>query len=400
MRVRAFPAVRPLPDLAAAVSCAPYDVVNRQEARRIIEREPRSFMRVLRPDADPDCRPDASPHHCAARAFQRLLKERVLLRDDVRKYYLYRLEQEGRAQIGVAVTVHAEEYRLKRVRTHELVRDEPLHDRRRHIAAVGAHTGPVLCFARSLPMLEDFDPPDASDALYDFGDEKGVRHTVWAAGGCHADLHSSLDDLGCIYVADGHHRMAAAVAVAEARREQGGSDEAQWILCVIFPASQMRVLPYHRVVSELGMPASDFQRILQEDLGAERVPRGFSAASGEAAVYVAGYWYRLPLGPRHGNRSGGTVLTDTEVLQERVLGPILQIGDPRSDPRITFVGGKAAEERVVELVDGGKAAAGFLLRPVDIVTIMRLADRGGHMPPKSTWFEPKLRSGLLVHPIQ
>ena len=400
MRIRPFPAVRPLPDLAAAVSCPPYDVVTREEASRFIEREPRSFMRVLRPDADPDCTEDASPHHCAARAFQRLLKEDVLLRDRVPKYYLYRLEQEGRVQIGVAVTVHAEEYRLKRVRTHELVREEPLQDRRQHIATVGAHTGPVLCFARSLPVLEDFDPRESSGALYDFTDEKGVRHTIWTAGSYLEPLQSELDELDCIYVADGHHRMAAAVAVAETQKEGGGADEAQWILCVIFPASQMRVLPYHRVVVDLGMPISDFQRVLEEDLGAVRVPRRFSPASREVAVYVAGYWYRLRLDRGDQSEAGGTGLTDSGVLQERVLGPVLHIGDPRSDPRIAFVGGEAADERVVDMVDSGMAAVGFLLSPVNIGTIMQVADRGGHMPPKSTWFEPKLRSGLLVHPIQ
>lgn len=362
VKIRAFPALRPPRERAAEVASPPYDVVTREEADALTATRPRSFMAVLR-GADPPA------------AFARLRADGDLRPDDAPGLYLYRLVRNGRPQTGVVALSTLADYEAGRIKVHERTRPDKVRDRAGHMLALRAHPGPLFVTHRDdetiakLATTATAGPPD----LFDFEDENGVRHQGWRAPDPEA-LVAAFAALPCTYIADGHHRAAASAAAAR----EGGADT---MLTVTFPAGELTVLPYHRVVKTA--PAG-----WQEGVPMEEAEDGDASGPGEVRIYADGAWHRHQL--------AGEGL-DCARLQDHVLGPVFGIGDPRTDPTVDFVGGARGTGYLERLVDDGQAAVAFAMYPTRIGQVLDVADAGEVMPPKSTWFEPKLKSGLFVH---
>ena len=413
--VRPFRALRPRPELASQVASVPYDVVDRAEATALAAGNPYSFLHVVRPEIDlPAATDPADPavYAGAAAALERLVASGVLADDDGEALYVYRLTWEGRSQVGVVGCCAVDEYDAGRIRRHEKTRGDKVEDRTRLALAVRAHTGPVFLAYRGREEIDRQVAAAMASAppLYDFVAADGVAHAVWrAAGG--GELASAFGAVANLYVADGHHRAAAASRVRAAVRAEGrpggGAGEADFFLAVLFPGDQLRILPYNRIVLDLdGLSARAFLARLGEAFAiSEGPPPAAPSAGGTAAatsaaglaMYLAGHWYELTASPEPVRRDDPAAALDAAVVQERVLGPILGIDDPRTSDRIEFVGGVRGAAELVRRVDARPGAVAFALRPVTLDQLMAVADAGRELPPKSTWFEPKLRSGLLVH---
>ncbi len=404
--IHPFRALRPRPDVAAAVAAVPYDVVSTEEARALAAGNPLSFLHVSR--AEIDLPPDTDPHadlvyERAAANFARLRSEAPLVEEVDPSLYLYRLRMGDHEQVGVAGCFSVDEYEHDVIRRHERTRKDKEDDRTRHLLTLKAQTGPVFL---TYPASDEIDTlvarVVATPALFDFSAADGVRHSIWRLDPGDRDvLVAAFERIPSLYIADGHHRAASA---ARARRDlrtgaaPGEPIEADTFLAVAFPEDQMQVLPYHRLVKDLGgQSPSAFLAALagrvQVSPGSER-PGG----PGEVAMYLDGRWYTLRLAAAAAGTPPAETL-DVARLQAQVLGPLLGIGDPRTDTRIDFVGGIRGPAALVERVDGGAAAVAFAMHPVSVADLMTIADAGGIMPPKSTWFEPKLRDGLLSHLI-
>jgi uncharacterized protein (DUF1015 family) len=399
--IRPFRAVRPDPSAAPRVAAVPYDVVDVEEARALAAVSPLSFLHVSR--AEIDLPSGIDPHEdivyrTAAERYRALKRDAPLVEEESPSLYLYHLDADGHGQTGVAACYSLAEYDSNVIKKHERTRQDKEDDRTRHIVELRAQTGPVFLAHRPVPELDDLvrRVRAAGEPLVDFAALDGVRHAIWRVG---ADLVPAFVDafraVDALYIADGHHRAASGARARDVVR----SDEAHFFLAVAFPSDQLRILPYNRVVRDLnGMTPSHF-------LG--EVARVFSMKSGPAApfekgevsMYVEGAWHTIDL-ESAGVPGGGVLETlDGNVLQERLLKPILGIQDVRTDPRIEFVGGAKGTRTLEQLVDSGKMAVAFSMYPVSILELMEVSDAGEIMPPKSTWFEPKLRDGLLIHEI-
>ena len=394
--IRPFRALRPEPARAREVAAVPYDVVTTSEARKLASGRPLSFLHVSRPEID---LPEGTDPHSdavygrAAENFDLLTREAPLVREAEPSVYLYLLRMGDHEQTGVAAAYSLDEYDSGGIRRHERTRRDKEDDRTRHMVTLEAQTGPVLLTYRGRPEI-DMLVADATrgEPLYDFEAEDGISHTIWKVGGDSARrLVSEFEQVPLLYIADGHHRAASA---SRARGELAGTGRgaADYFLAVAFPDSQLRILPYNRVVKDLGgRSAEEFLAALRARLPVSDSAAPSPARRGEVSVYVDGRWYGLAL--------GDPPELDVTLLQERVLDPMLGIRDIRTDPRIDFVGGARGTAALEKAVDDGRAAAAFSLYPVSIEDLMRIADADGIMPPKSTWFEPKLRDGLLIHEI-
>ncbi|MHC4142855.1 MAG: DUF1015 domain-containing protein [Planctomycetota bacterium] len=405
VRVQPFAAVRPLPNLAARVASVPYDVVNTAEARQLAADNPYSFLRVVRAEIDlpPDTDPfDASVYAQAAETFERLRAEGSLVREQEPSLYLYRLVWEGRTQLGLVGCFHVDDYANNLIKKHENTRPDKEEDRTRHMLALGAHTGTVLLTYRDHPDFDNMARRDINARpLFHFDAPDGVTHTVWPVEQpqAYCDLFAFVE---CVYVADGHHRVASAArAAAEQSRgapDSGGDAECNWFLAALFPASALTILPYNRTVADLAGKTPD--QVLDELGGAgslTRTDQPRPQRPGVLVVYLDGQWRELALDPASIDHNDPIGSLDAALLQERVLSPMLGIGDPRSDRRLEFVGGIRGTGELERRVDSGEAAIAFSLYPTSIEQLLDVADAGLIMPPKSTWFEPKLRSGLFAH---
>lgn len=402
-----FASYRPPPDRAAAVACPPYDVLTEEEARAIAQRNPASFVRVIRPEVD--FPPGTDPHTPAVYARARdnllaMLERGDLTHDSVPRIYAYQQRMGDHVQTGLVVCCSVDDYDEDRIKKHERTRKDKEDDRTNHALAVSAHCGPVFLTYRDVPDITDrTDALRREKPLYDITADDGVRHTVWAI-----DDYQPFVDLfarvPCAYVADGHHRAACASRVRQARRDANpdhtGQEEYNRFLAVLFPASQLRILPYNRLVRTLGGHSPEsFLREIARTFDVAEAHRPDPDRPGVIGMYLAGRWYHLALPPDTALPDDPASRLDVSLLQERLIGPILGITDPRTDDRIEFVGGVRGTAWLEQAVDTGHAAAAFALYPVPIEALMAIADAGRIMPPKSTWFEPKLRSGLLVHPF-
>jgi uncharacterized protein (DUF1015 family) len=407
MRLHPFHALRPRPELAARVASVPYDVVDRREAAALAEGNPESFLHVARSDID--LPPDTDPHdrtiYAAARAaLERLVSQDVLRRDAEAALFLYRQIMGGRAQTGVVGCVHIDDYERDVIRKHERTRRDKEDDRTRHVLTLGANAEPVLLTYRAAAAVDALVERDAAGApLYDFTAPDGVRHTVWRV----ADPGEYVEAFARVpvgYVADGHHRSASAWRAGRERRaaDPRKRDDAEynWFLAVLFPADQLRILPYNRLVKDLnGLSPAGFRSRLAA-LGCLEPRAGPGPpAPGSFCFFLDGGWDRLTLDPGSVNRDDPVASLDASLLQERVLAPILGIADPRSDPRLDFVGGIRGTAELERRVRSGEMALAVSLHPATVEQLMAVADAGEIMPPKSTWFEPKLRSGLFVHTL-
>jgi uncharacterized protein (DUF1015 family) len=407
MRIAPFRALLASPRLAARVAAPPYDVVTREEAARLAAGNPWSFLRVARSEIDlpPDTDPHAPGVYARARAnLDRLVADGALLREDRPSLYLYRLAAGERAQVGLAACVRVSDYERGVIRKHETTRPDKEEDRTRHALTLRAHAEPVLLLYRDRADIDRRAGREMERApLLDVATSDGVRHTVWAV----AEPTPWLETFGSVeraYVADGHHRSASAWRAARQLRSAGadapGDEEHDRFLAVLFPASQLRILPYHRLVRDVGgrTPRAILERLGQAgDLSATDTP--VPPGRGMFCLYLERRWYRLVL-PATSIDGGDPIRSlDVWLLQERVLGPILGIDDPRTDPRMDFVGGIRGTGELERRVDSGEAALAVSMHPTTVEQLMAAADTGEIMPPKSTWFDPKLASGLLVHPF-
>ncbi len=402
---------RPRPERASTFASLPYDVFDRTEAQSYVESHPNSFLAIDRPESafDPDHDPYADDVYERARE---LLSSRVadgtLLRDETPCYYLYRLRQGKREQTGIVCACALDDYADGTIRRHELTRRDKEDDRVRHIEATGCQTGPIFLAYRDSSALEALAKAiKSSEPLYDFTDELGVQQSVWRVARP-VDVESFDTMLGRVeraYIADGHHRAASAARVCQELRETRGTGAAdapepyESLLCVLFPASQLTVLPYNRVVADVaGLSESELVDALGKAglaVGSRQDAPVTPERRGVFGMYAFGAWRELVLA---GSPPADPVeALDVSILQDRVLGPTLGIDDPRADSRIDFVGGTAGPAELERRA--GRDGVAFSLFSTSVGELMDVADAGRLMPPKSTWFEPKLRSGLFIRRI-
>ena len=395
--LRRFRAVRPAPALAARVASVPYDVVDTAEARELAAGNPVSFLHVIRPEID--LPPDTDPHAAAVyvqgdTAYHRLLDEGALLRDETPALFAYRQVMGDHPQTGIMGVAAVAEYDDDRIKKHEKTRPDKEDDRVRHLLALSAHDEPVFLAYRDRAEIDALVAAAmATPPLYDFTAVDGVRHTVWRVPDAVA-LERAFAAVPELYVADGHHRSAAA---SRARAARGGGGEVEFFLAVVFPAGQLQILPYHRVVHDLnGRSSEDFLAALRA-IAAVRPGGPVPSGRGRFSMYLDGSWYEVEAPAARLADPDPVASLDAAILQSLVLAPLLGIDDPRTAQRIEFVGGIRGPEELVRRVERRGGGVAFALHPVSMAQLMAVSDAGLVLPPKSTWFEPKLRSGLAVH---
>ena len=397
-----FAALRPVPQVAASVAAVPYDVVNAHEARALAADNPLSFLHISR--AEIDLPPSTDPYsdvvyERATENFRDLRARAPLVEEDTHAFYAYQLQMGEHVQTGIAACFSLDEYENGVIKKHEKTRPEKEDDRTRHMLAIGAQTGPVLLtYTASTAIDAILSRTVAREPLFDFVAPDDVRHVVWTIEpAAHEGVIRTFELIPALYIADGHHRAASA---ARARRALAGRGpgEHDRVLAVAFPDNQMQILPYNRIVKDLrGMSESDFLAALGRHAHVNGETNQSIPPKGHAAMYLGGRWFDLEMRPGHGRDQAAAL--DVSVLQDTVLEPVLGITDVRTDRRIDFVGGIRGTKELERLVDSGDWAVAFSLHPVTVRNLMDIADAGGIMPPKSTWFEPKLRDGLLSHLI-
>jgi uncharacterized protein (DUF1015 family) len=403
-----FRALRPRPSEAPRIAAVPYDVVNTDEARALAAGNPLSFLRVSR--AELELPPGTDPY--AASVYERAasnfdtLKKTALVVEDEPSVYFYRLRMGAHEQIGMAACYSLDEYDRDIIKKHERTRRDKEDDRTRHMMALGAQTGPVFLTYRPSNEIDQIATRiTAGTPLVDFEAPDHVRHSLWRVGGADRDaLVTAFRHVPALYIADGHHRAASAARAradirdrAITRHSLGDDADYTTFLAVAFPQNQVQILPYNRIVKDLGALTLDaFLHAARDRFELEAGPAE-PVARGDISMYFKGGWHTLR--PRVRPEVDAIASLDVSVLQDQLLAPVLKIADVRTDKRIDFVGGARGTKELEALVDSGKAAVAFSLYPVSISDLMTVSDGGGIMPPKSTWFEPKLRDGLLIHLI-
>jgi uncharacterized protein (DUF1015 family) len=404
-----FRALRPPVEKVERVASVPYDVVNTEEARALAADDPLSLLHVTRPEIDLPAGTDIYSDEVYAKArenFRRLVETCPLETEAEPSLYLYRLRMGEHEQTGVASCCSVDEYDRDLIRKHERTRPDKEDDRTRHMLEIRAQTGVVFLTYRADRRIDALVAAETQSApLYDFTAPDGVRHTVWRASAA-GQIVRAFGEVPLLYIADGHHRAASASRARAALRDQNpnhtGEEEYNRFVCVVFPSDQMQILPYNRAVKDLnGRSTEEFLAAVRErfDVTDGADPAG-PRKSGHWHMYLAGRWYGLTL--RDATAAAGddpTRTLDVSLLQDNLLDPVLGIGDPRTDKRIDFVGGIRGTQELEKLVDDRRAAVAFALHPTSVEDLLRVSDAGGVMPPKSTWFEPKLRDGLLIHEI-
>lgn len=407
LRINPFTAIRPAPNKAAQVACVPYDVINTAEARELAKDSPISFLHVIR--AEIDLPEDINPYDDAVYAkarenFQQFLSQGVLTRDSQPRVYLYRQVMNHRPQIGLVCCCHIDDYANDIIKKHEKTRKDKEDDRTRHVLELNAHAEPVFLTYRDQPAIDKQVELDVNDRpLYHFVARDGVTHTIWEVADAQPYVEA-FKQVPCAYIADGHHRSASATRAGMERRAANpnhtGEEEYNWFLAVLFPASQLQILPYNRVVKDLnGLSPDEVLKRLGEVGSLSPTDNPTPSQPGTVCVYLNKSWHQLTFDPASIDHSDPIGSLDVSLLQERVLEPILGVGDPRTDKRIDFVGGIRGTAELEQRVNSGEMAIAFSMYPPTIEQLMAVSDANHVMPPKSTWFEPKLRSGLLIHSL-
>ncbi|MEK6333861.1 MAG: DUF1015 family protein [Acidobacteriota bacterium] len=406
--IRPFNALRPHAERAAQVAAVPYDVVNTAEARGLAAGNPWSFLHVSRPEID---LPDETPIYSdkvytkALANFEKLTNECPLEIEETQSLYLYRLIMDDHEQIGVVACCAVDEYDADLIRKHERTRRDKEDDRTRHILVLRAQTGPVFLTYRARDEINSLirEALERNPPLYDFVANDHIRHTIWRVP-TYEPLVNAFAEVPFLYIADGHHRAASASRARAELKEQGfsfiGSEEYNFFQCVLFPDNQLQILPYNRIVRDLnGLTQEEFVARIRQSFELTEGAAPSPEQRGRWSMFLAGRWHGLALRSDADKPSGVVNSLDVSILQERLLDPMLGIKDVRTDKRIDFVGGIRGTVELEKLVNGGKAAVAFSLYPTTIEELLRVSDAGEIMPPKSTWFEPKLRDGLLSHQI-
>ncbi len=406
-KIKAFKAIRPPAELAETVASVPYDVVNRAEAAALAEGNANSFLHVVRPDIDlpADTNPYADEVYAtAASNLKKLIADGALVQDEKESVFLYRQIMDGQPQVGLVCCSHVDDYENNRILKHEKTRPAKEDDRTRHVLTLNAHAGPVFLTYRDVDTVNSIvDQTVTSVPLYDFTAPDGVQHTVWQVEEP-ADLVAAISEVPAFYVADGHHRAASAWRAAGKRKGDNpshtGDEEYNWFLTVLFPANELKILAYNRVVKDLhGKSAAEFVESLGEHCVVTPTTDPVPASAGAFCLYVDGQWYNVTVSPDKIDASDPINSLDVALLENLVLTPLLGITDVRTDSRIDFVGGIRGTAELEKLVNSGEWACAFSMFPTSIEQLMAVSDAGEVMPPKSTWFEPKLRSGLFVHDL-
>lgn len=409
---RAFKALRPVKEKAAAVAALPYDVVNREEAAKIGKENPDSFLHVDRAEMDLPVDTDLYDKKVYEKARENLLQmeeKGILALDQKPCYYIYELVRKGKVQTGIVGCASIDDYLNDAVKKHELTRSDKELDRIHHVDVCDANTGPIYLACRYTAALSSLlaNWKKEHPAVYDFTEEDEITHRVWVIDQDEmiARIKGEMEQIPALYIADGHHRAASAVKVGLKRREENpgytGEEEFNYFLSVVFPYDQLTILAYNRVVKDLnGQSADEVLGRIKENFDMTIVP-GFPAKPVEKhcfGMYLDGFWYLLKAKPELYEEKDIVGQLDSQILQDKVLGPVLGIGDPRTDKRITFVGGSHKLRELQSMADETCGIA-FALYPTSMEDLMQIADEKKLMPPKSTWFEPKLRSGIFVHKL-
>ncbi|QDX80495.1 hypothetical protein B9N43_04045 [Denitratisoma sp. DHT3] len=403
--IKPFRGLRPTAGQAAGVAAPPYDVLSSDEARQRANGKPWSFLHISKPEIDLPPQTDPYAPEVYAKAVENLgkmLAAGILAQDESECYYAYRLTMGGHVQTGLVAAANVRDYDSNRIRKHEFTRPDKEDDRVRQIEALNAQTGPVLLAYPACPEADALLARAAAGAPdADVTADDGIRHTIWVIrdAGLIAALTRSFDAMHALYIADGHHRSAAASRVAAARQGAGASG---YFLSVIFPHHEMKIMDYNRVVKDLnGLSEADFLARLDAAFAVENVERAAGpvhpAKPGEFGLYLPGRWLRLTIRPDLIPTADPVARLDVSLLSDHLLGPVLGIADLRRDKRIDFVGGIRGLGELEKRVDSGEMAVAFALHPTRMEDLMAVADAGEVMPPKSTWFEPKLADGLVSH---
>ena len=410
---RAFRALRPTTEKAAEVAALPYDVVGREDARLIGEKNPDSFLHVDRAEMDlPEDTDlyDDRVYEKAAENLKKMEESGILIQDEIPCYYIYELTRKGKIQTGIAGCCSIDEYMEGTIKRHELTREDKEQDRIRHVDACDANTGPIFLACRYSDRLLDLiaEWKEEHSPAYDFTAEDEIGHRVWVIDEkdqCEI-IKTEFQEIPSLYIADGHHRSAAAALVGDEMAKQNanhtGNEEYNYFLAVCFPASHLNVIDYNRVVRDLnGLTPSEFlckleDNFVVEDKGEEIYKPN---ALHNFALYVEGKWYSLTARPGRYNDNDPIGVLDVTISSDLILRDILGITDLRSDKRIDFVGGIRGLGELKRRVDSGEMKMALALYPVTMQQIIDIADTGNIMPPKTTWFEPKLRSGLVIHKL-
>ena len=415
-KVFPFAGLRPANKLANQVASPPYDVINTQEARDLVKENKNSFLFVVRPEINLKEGIDLydnAVYEAGAEALRRLINEGVLAKDPAPFYYLYRQIMGDHIQVGFMACVTAEEYDADIIKKHEFTRPDKEDDRTRHIQTQSAHAGPVFLTYRADQENDGVDT--LSEILskttnttpeVDFTAPDGIQHTLWVIANID-DLETiqlAFEEVPSLYVADGHHRSASGARVANMRKDANpnhtGDEEYNRFLAVIFPHNQLKILAYNRAVKSLnGMTPNSFFEALEETYTVTKTNQKTPLTNGHISMYFIGNWYDLYPRTELLNDPDEVARLDVSILQTHVLGPLLGIDDPRRSKKIDFVGGIRGTEELEKKVNSGKFAIAFSMYPTTVEQLLDVADAGKTMPPKSTWFEPKLRSGLVVHLI-
>lgn len=396
-----FKALRPVPEKAEEVASVPYDVVNTEEARALADGKPLSFLHVIRPEIDLPEGTDlysAEVYEKGAENLHAYAESQYSLQEEQPSLYVYRLVMDGREQTGLFGCVAVDEYDDGTILKHEKTRPAKEDDRTRHILTQEAHAEPVMLTYRDQPAVDRMVAAiQDQEPMYDFEAEDGVRHTIWRAD--HGiDLVKAFQAVDHLYVADGHHRCkASSRAAAELRQEEGAAEkpEFEYFPAVLFPMGQMEIMAYNRIVYELPEEPASFLEKLRNRFDVESDVDAEPAEAGTVCLYLEGTWHRLELPPSEEDFVANQL--DVARLAEHILEPMLGITDPRRDENINFVGGIRGTDELERLVADGTAQLAISMFPTSIEELIAVSDAGQLMPPKSTWFEPKLRSGLLVH---
>ena len=401
--IKPFPALRPQPELAAQICELPYDVMSSDEARAMAAGNPLSFLHISKPEIDLPPGTDLYSAEVYAKGkenFAKLIAEGALKQDAQPAFYLYRQIMGKHAQVGLVAAASCAEYLSGVIKKHEFTRPDKEDDRVRHIEALDSQTGPVFLTYRASAAFDEFVAQKTSETPgVDFTGKDGVRHTSWAVADAEGInfIEAQFAQIPFLYIADGHHRSAAAARVFQSR--QGGGQSGQF-LTVIFPHNQMQILPYNRVLKDLnGLTPAELLKKLEEVFNIVRLGSATPTRKHELGFFMNHRWHTLTFKPKLTGSKDPIEQLDVTLLQKQILAPLFGIEDPRTSKRINFVGGIRGTAELEKLVNSGEYACAFSMFPTSIEDLMSIADAGGIMPPKSTWFEPKLRDAMFCHMI-